>query len=328
MKRDALKVFVCPACKGPLVLGGERWEGAEAVEGMLTCGTCAAAYPIVRGVPRFVRADAYAASFGRQWHWFRTIQIDAITGGHASAQSFAGTTGWTAADLEGHLVLDAGVGAGRYADCASRAGAQVYGVDLTVAVDAAYQNVGRRPNVHLAQADIFALPFRDGTFDRAYSIGVLHHTPDTAAAFARVAATVRPGGDLAVYVYHRYGLYYRGSDVLRVVTTRLPPTLMLGLTTVAIPLHFVYAIPGIGAILRLAMPISPLRNWRARWLDTFDWYTPKYQWKHLYPEVFRWFRDNGFHDVQIFDDPIRMRGMKAVEVGTDEPELLNRLVAS
>jgi hypothetical protein len=53
-------------------------------------------------------------------------------------------------------------------------------------------------------------------------------------------------------------------------------------------------------------------DWRWRWLDTFDWYTPKYQWKFLYPEVFRWFRDNGFEHVALFDGPIRMCGQKRI----------------
>jgi hypothetical protein len=51
-------------------------------------------------------------------------------------------------------------------------------------------------------------------------------------------------------------------------------------------------------------------DWRWRWLDTFDWYTPTYQWKFLYPEVFRWFRENGFEDVELFDGPIRMSARK------------------
>jgi hypothetical protein len=53
-------------------------------------------------------------------------------------------------------------------------------------------------------------------------------------------------------------------------------------------------------------------DWRWRWLDTFDWYTPRYQWKLLYPEVFRWFRESGFQEIEIFDGPIRMRGRKAL----------------
>ena len=51
-------------------------------------------------------------------------------------------TGFTPDDLRGKLVLDAGVGAGRYADVISRWGTDVVGVDLSFAVEAAARNVG------------------------------------------------------------------------------------------------------------------------------------------------------------------------------------------
>jgi len=44
--------------------------------------------------------------------------------------------------------------------------------------------------------------------------------------------------------------------------------------------------------------------------DTFDWYTPKYQFKFLYPEIFRWYQDAGFHEIEMFGDPVRMSGQK------------------
>jgi SAM-dependent methyltransferase len=230
------------------------------------------------------------------------------------------TTGWMDDAYRDQRLLDAGVGAGRFAEHAANKGAEVFGIDLTTAIDAAYQNIGTRPNVHLAQADIFALPFRPGTFDRAYSIGVLHHTPDTEAAFSRVAATVKPGGQFAVYLYARYGAAHKASDALRVVTTRLPLGLMRWLSAIAIPLYYVHRLPVVGNIARLALPISMEPHWRWRWLDTFDWYTPKYQWKLLYPEVFRWYRNNGFEQVELFDGPIRMCGRKTLaEVPNREP---------
>ena len=153
------------------------------------------------------------------------------------------------------------------------------------------------------------------------------------AAFARIAETVRPSGQLAVYVYARYGGGHYGPDLIRAVSTRLPAPIMLALSTAAIPLYYVYRIPVLGKLLHLFAPISMLPDWRWRWLDTFDWYTPRYQSKHLYPEVFRWFRDNGFHDVAIFDEPIRMRGVKAApEAVTQDPvngrTSLPRLVAA
>ena len=83
---------------------------------------------------------------------------------------------------------------------------------------------------------------------------------------------------------------------------------MWALSAAAVPLYYLYRLPVVGKLLSLALPISMEPDWRWRWLDTFDWYTPTYQWKYLYPEIFRWFRDNGFDDVEIFDGPIRMSG--------------------
>ncbi|MBI4638179.1 MAG: methyltransferase domain-containing protein [Candidatus Rokubacteria bacterium] len=309
MKPSALRFLVCPACHGELDLRADRRD-AEVSEGILACRQCRRAYPVIRGVPRFVAERTYASSFGDQWNWFRKVQLDSWSGTRESETTLEATTGWRDADYVGRLVLDAGVGAGRFAEVVARKGGEVVGIDLTTAADAAYANIGRLDKVHVVQADIFAMPFRERTFDLAYSIGVLHHTPDPRAAFDRVAAAVKKGGGFAVYVYARYGSAHRVADVVRRLTTRLPRRLMLALSAVAIPLYYVYRVRGLGEALRLFFAISMHPNWRWRWLDTFDWYTPRYQWKFLYPEVFGWFRANGFLDVEVFDGPIRMRGVK------------------
>jgi SAM-dependent methyltransferase len=327
MTIDGLDVYVCPACHGRLDIAARVVSGAEVLEGTLTCLSCGAQFPIRRGVPRFVSEGAYASSFGRQWTWFRTVQLDSYNGTTESEDTFRESTGWSPADVAGRTILDAGVGAGRFAECAAKWGGRVFGVDLTDAIDVSYGNLRGRRHVHLAQADIFSLPFRDATFDLAYSIGVLHHTPDTERAFGCVSSTVREGGELAVYLYARYGPSHKASDLLRRVTTRLPPRAVLALSAAAVPLHYVYKLPALGRLMRLALPISPVENWRWRWLDTFDWYSPRYQWKFLYPEVFRWFRANHFRDVQIFDGPIRMRAVKG-RADADEIRSPARLVAS
>src|SRR5437867_6398486 len=79
-------------------------------------------------------------------------------------------------------LLEIGCGMGTDLVQFARAGARVTGVDLTPqAVTITRQRLnlyGLRGETRLADAE--ALPFADATFDRVYSFGVLHHTPDTA----------------------------------------------------------------------------------------------------------------------------------------------------
>ena len=331
MKIAALEVLVCPTCKDTLVLDRVLVEdGREVLEGRLRCEVCGVTFPIRGGVPRFVPHGDYAGSFGSQWNWFRTVQIDSHNETTTSERALRATTGWSDHQYAGRLLLDAGVGAGRFAERAAAKGAQVFGVDLTTAIDAAFRNIGHRENVHLVQADILALPFRPCTFELAYSIGVLHHTPHPPTAFARVAETVKAGGRLAVYLYAGYGPWHRASDVLRAITTRLPLAVMWALSAAAVPLYYLYRVPVVGRALRLVLPISMERHWRWRWLDTFDWYTPKYQWKYLYPEIYRWFRDNGFDHVELFDGPIRMSARRTLVIDAthDSSRFEHDLVAS
>jgi SAM-dependent methyltransferase len=311
VKPRLLDLLACPRCDGELTLAPAPVVDGEVLDGHLTCQECAQRYPIVRGIPRFVTDASYADSFGYEWRRFRTVQLDSLNCARESEMAFAAKTGWTAQDLSGRLVLDAGVGAGRYADVVARWGGEVVGVDISGAVDAAFESIGQHPHVHLIQADLFALPLRPEAFDFVYSIGVLHHTPSPARAFASIGRLVRKSGQLAVYVYPAGGLAARASDALRAVTTRLPRSLLYWACAAAVPLYFVHRLPWVGRLLRLVLPISLHPRWRWRWLDTFDWYSPRFQSRHTYPEVLGWFRADGYTDLYASREAICLRGVKA-----------------
>lgn len=300
------EILVCPDCGQRLSLDRQTF----------LCPACGKVFPIVRGVPRFVPDEGYAGNFGFEWTRHARTQLDSPTS-RASEESFRLKTGFTPEVLRGKLVLDAGCGMGRYADVASRWGARVVACDLSQAVDSAYANLGDRENVAVLQADILRLPFALESFDFIYSIGVLHHTPNCEAAFRRLPALLRPGGRIAVWVYSGYNPWYRMTDLYRRVTTRLPSPLLYALCHVAVPLYYVdrwlsrLPVFRLGAsVLRFFFPVNPYPDWRVRVLDTFDWYSPRYQSKHTYEEVFRWFESEGLIHNRVMGEPVAVQGQR------------------
>ncbi len=100
----------------------------------------------------------------------------------------------------------------------------VIGIDLSEAVDAAYQLVKDFPNAHIVQCDINNLPFRQ-PFDYIFSIGVLHHLPSPKKGFDALLSVLKNGGSISVWVYGKEGNFLVrtvGSFVRLSVTSRLP----------------------------------------------------------------------------------------------------------
>lgn len=312
MKREFLKWLVCPGCGGGLQLKDVvKEEAGEIEEGTLLCN-CGKSYPITRSIPRFVASDDYVGNFSFEWTIHSRTQLDTEVL-KESENTFIKKTGFTPEEIEGKLVLDVGCGMGRFSDVVSKWGGTVVGVDLSYSVDSAFANIGHRGNVHIAQANVFDLPFAPGTFDYIFSIGVLHHTPDCKKSFQQLPPLLTGGGKIAIWLYYRWPnpkLPSPTSDHIRKVTTRMPLRLLYTLSYASVPLYWIYKIPYIGDFMMLLLPISRLPRWRWRVLDTFDWYSPEYQSKHTYPEVYRWFREEGLTDIELLDIPVSMQGRK------------------
>ena len=269
-------------------------------------------YPIVRGVPRFVPSEEYAGTFGFQWSRFSRTQLDSANGTTRSRDTFLEKTGLALDELRGKTVLDVGCGMGRFAEIVAEAGARVVAVDLSSSVDAAAGNLRRFETAAVVQADVFALPFARECFDVIYSIGVLHHTPDTRAAFLKLPPHLKPGGQIAVWLYSsELQRTLRMSRLYRLVTTRLPRSWLLQICRVAGPLGALQRHGKLGVALQRIVPISIDADRRWRILDTFDWYSPKYQWTHTDGEVDGWFREAGLKDIWHGPFQVSLRGAKA-----------------
>ena len=285
--------------------------------GGYVCSACNRVYPFVNGIARFVDAQHYAASFGFQWHRYQKTQLDhdEVT---ESERHFRMKTALRPEELKGKLVLDVGCGMGRFAEVATRWGARVVGIDLSAAAEVAAKNLAAREFTAF-QADVFALPFAPETFDIIYSVGVLHHTPDCEAAVKALDRYLKPGGILAVWLYSGYNKWYRFSDFWRRYTSRMRPGTLHGILKVAVPVFYntqqvLNKVPLVGkpaaGLVHHVFPVNRQKDPEARMLDTFDWYSPKYQSKHTYEQVFRWYEAMGMEDMRIGDFSIAVRGRK------------------
>ena len=276
------------------------------------CPACSASYPIVGGTSRFVSSEHYVGSFGYQWNTFAQSQLDSANGTTRSRDMFVEKTGFPLDTLAGTRVLDAGCGMGRFSEVCIQAGADLHAVDLSSAVEAAARNLGHHRNASFYQADIMNLPFDDATFDVVYSIGVLHHTTDTRKAFLSLTRLLKPGGRIAIWVYSTRLRLMFGGELLRLVTPHIPKPMLLKASKLAIPLYYLHQIPVVGKLSTHILPTSlnPDPEWR--WLDTFDWYSPRYQWKHTYQEVEGWFREAGLTEIRAEPVPVSVRAVRRI----------------
>lgn len=307
--QDLLALLRCPICKGSLTRS----------ESGVSCPVCGRQFPEVRGVLRFVDQGNYADSFGYQWQRFQRTQLDQADR-NLSEGDFVRKTGLTPQDMKGKLVLDVGCGMGRFAEVVTRWGGRVVGIDFSAAAEVAAMNLSDRAFVAF-QADVFSLPFAPETFDCIYSMGVLHHTPDCEKAVKVLPQYLKPGGTLAVWLYSGYNKWYRFSDQYRKITHRVSPRALHAFFRVAVPFFYwldrgLRVVPIVGkplaGAIHHAFPVNRHPLAEVRVLDTLDWYSPQYQSKHTYEQVFRWFESCGLEGLTVGNSAVGVRGRKPV----------------
>ena len=135
---------------------------------------------------------------------------------------------------------DIGCGSGRWALLVAPRVGHLHLVDANAAaLNVARAQLGACANVSFHQASVDTLPFPDGSLDFAYSLGVLHHVPDTADALRTIARKLKPGAPLQLYLYYAFDnrplwfrILWRSSDYMRRLISRLPFSIKYWITQV------------------------------------------------------------------------------------------------
>ncbi|MBM3279378.1 MAG: methyltransferase domain-containing protein [Candidatus Handelsmanbacteria bacterium] len=343
MRYRLLELLACPRCRQPFVMEvfehSRDQSGEELVEQGLLKSSCGAWYPIVDGIPVILPnalniysqfAERYRDrlpswqfsageiaqferekkktqdSFGFEWTIYSAVYEERDRG-------YALEGGLTPEFFRGRLVLDAGCGYGRHARAVEEFGAEVVGLDLSVAVRNARRLTRDNPRIHIVQGDLFSPPFPRETFDLVYSWGVLHHTPDPRRAFEGLLDFVKEGGDISVKIYRKRPAPARlAESLIRKVTLRLPLKTLYNLSYLCVPVNWFYwklgrHLPGVRQLILGVVKVDP--NWRIAHIDTFDWYHPQYQFHFPMEEVVSWFEKKGLARI-VGEESKGVRGHK------------------
>jgi len=309
MKREDCKYYICPACEsdGELV---ERGCDSSPARPLLKCGKCGETYPIEGGIPRFIKTDKYASSFGMQWNLNRRTQLDSYTGATISRDRLRESTRWPR-QMAGQRILEAGSGAGRFTETLLDTGAEVFSFDLSSAVDANMRNNGHNENLHLFQGDIFHIPLKKASFDKVLCLGMIQHTPDPERAFRCLVEYIRPGGEIVIDVYTkslRHLLQWK--YLLRPLTKRMDEERLYRIVSAwtkrLYPMGLLLR-RSLGGLGRRLMPVvahsfsdlSEEANLEWSILDTFDMYSPAHDHPQTIATVLHWFFEAGLRDVTV-----------------------------
>lgn len=167
--------------------------------------------------------------FGDEWRRFdqREVADDELA---ALFAAYFAVFPWAALPA-GAVGFDLGCGSGRWArQVAPRVGT-LHAIDPAAdALAVARRNLADCANVVLHEAGADAIPLADGSMDFGYSLGVLHHVPDTARGLQDCVRKLKPGAPFLLYLYYSFDnrpwwfrQVWRASDVVRRGVSRLPP---------------------------------------------------------------------------------------------------------
>ncbi len=272
---DAFRgLLACPACSGAL---RSDWS----------CHGCGARFEVTDGIPNLrIPGDARTEAVRRFYErapFPGYPPHDSLQMLRASADRSAFAHLLDRAIPGDARLVEVGCGTGQMCLYLARADRLVLGADLTRASLLLGAGAARRfglDRVQFVETDLHRPGLKPGAFDVVYSSGVLHHTPDPRAAFARLARLARPRGLIVLGVYNAFA---RIPFRLRRLAARASG----------------YRLVPFDQVLR-ARQDEPAR--RDAWFH--DQYQHPEEHSHTLAEVQGWFAENGIEYLRSYPSAV------------------------
>jgi ubiquinone/menaquinone biosynthesis C-methylase UbiE len=210
--------------------------------------------------------------------------------------------------------LDVGCGSGRWSILVAPRVRHLHLLDASAeALAVAKTNLSGASNTTFHLASVGDIPLQDGSLDFAFSLGVLHHVPDTPSAIREVASKLKKGAPFLVYLYYAldnrpwwFRAVWKLSNSFRVVICRFPASLRFLISqiiavTVYWPLARTAALAERAGLPTALIPLEFYRN-RSFYVmrtDAYDRFCTSLEKRFTRKQIERMLSDAGFEEIRF-----------------------------
>jgi ubiquinone/menaquinone biosynthesis C-methylase UbiE len=250
--------------------------------------------------------------FGREWQRYDQAEVD-YEESRALFNEYFSIFPWSMVGAASKG-MDVGCGSGRWARFVAPRVGELHCIDPSAAaLEVAKENLRDLPGCSFHCASASNIPLRNDSLDFGYSLGVLHHVPDPAAALRDCVAKLKVGAPFLVYLYYAldnrpvwFKQLWRATDVVRRGVSALPFALKLRFTQAIATLVY-------WPLARLAllaekcgfdvesMPLSTYRNlsFYTMRTDALDRFGTKLEQRFSAGEVKQLMEAAGLRDIRV-----------------------------
>jgi SAM-dependent methyltransferase len=212
--------------------------------------------------------------------------------------------------------FDLGCGSGRWAKMVAPRVGTLHCIDASgKALDVAKSRLAEVPNVVFHHASVSNIPLSDNSMDFGYSLGVLHHIPDTAAGLKSCAMKLKRGAPFLVYLYYAFDnrpawfrALWRISNAGRQILSRAPaPLRAIAAETIAACVYAPLAwtagtLEGLGVDVE-TFPLSAYRrrSFYTMRTDALDRFGTRLEHRFTVAQVRQMMEAAGLHNIVVSD---------------------------
>lgn len=252
--------------------------------------------------------------FGEEWSRFDQAELDEAELREEFERYFK-VFPWNI--LPGDAVgFDMGCGSGRWAKIAAERCGTLHCIDASeAALSVAKQNLAGIDNAVFHRASVEAIPLDDGSMDFGYSLGVLHHVPDTAEGMRSCVSKLKANAPFLVYLYYAFDnrpiwfrIIWRFSDIFRGIICGLPFRAKAFITDIiAVLIYFPFAKLSLTLEkLGLEVDVLPLSAYRKHSFytmrtDALDRFGTRLEQRFTRQQITAMMEDAGLERVEFSD---------------------------